>query len=204
MDLKLIVGSISTAIMVFGTAWYIWQAILDEKVKPVLASWIILGTTLTLSFVTYWTTRKHSLMGNIGGLASAGSAVSILTVLAILNVRRGKRLSFNPFQKVCLTISALIAILWIVIVWGLGRTGDIPFWMTQALMVIGYTVTAQKFLRAERNSESLMTWGCISLSSAFAFYPSFAEHQVLAMFGNARAAVCAAGLTWLAWRIGRK
>ena len=78
MDSKVIVAVVSTIIMIFGSGWYVWQAILDKKVKPVLASWIILSVTLTLSFATYWTTKKHSLIGNIGGLASAVAKLSAI------------------------------------------------------------------------------------------------------------------------------
>ncbi len=204
MDSKVIVAVVSTIIMIFGSGWYVWQAILDKKVKPVLASWIILSVTLTLSFATYWTTKKHSLIGNIGGLASAGTAIPILLVLTVLHIKRGKKLLLNKFQKFCLCVSAAIAALWVVIVWGLGLTGDIPFWMTQVLMLIGYSVTAQKFRLAKSNSESLMTWGCISLSTGMAFYISYATGQNLAMFSNARGAVCAAILALLARRAERR
>ena len=165
MTLREQTAVMSSVLVIVGTLWYIYLALRGEKVKPVLAAWIVNSVAAILSFATYWTAPKHSFVSN------AYNATSILTinsimVAAVIVMRRDKKgLNFSPFQIKCLRGSAAIAIFWIVLVWGFHGTGIIPNILTQFMMLIGYFVIGERLWRATKNTESLISWWCIVAAS---------------------------------------
>jgi hypothetical protein len=190
--------------VIVGTIWYVYLALNEIKVKPVLASWIVLSGTMTLSFATYWTTPNHSLVSNACNAISVFSVGSILITALWLNFKQGKGVSFSNFQKGCLWVSFAITILWAVLVWGLKGTGVIPNILTQVLMLIGYLVTAEKLWHAKSNSESLFTWWCILLAGVSALYTGIVSHDNLAILYAARTTFGTVILVWLMYRAERK
>jgi hypothetical protein len=153
-------------IVVIGTTWYITLALRGIKVKPVHAAWIVNSAATILSFLTYLTAPKHSIVSNAYNAASVLTINSILVTSIILARREKKGLHFSPFQKKCLKGSLLIAIFWIVLVWGFHGTGIIPNLMTQVMMVIGYIMIGERLWGATENTESLFGWWCTVLSSS--------------------------------------
>lgn len=172
--------------------------------KPVLASWVVMGGTMTLSFATYWTTPNRSLVSNACNAISVVSTCSILIVAIWLTIKERKGISFNKFQKVCLSISLVIATFWVVLVWGLKGTGIIPNILTQVLMIIGYLVTAEKLWMAKGCSESFFMWWCVSIASAFALYTAIVSHDKLAILYATRATITSFTLVGLMYRAERK
>jgi hypothetical protein len=191
---------VSAVLVTVATIWYIYLAI-RGKIKPVLASWIVLGCTMTLSFATYWTSPKHSIVSNASNAASVVSAMGILITTAWL--QRGV-VSFSRFQKWCLSIAGLITLFWVILVWGLHRTGIVPNVLTQVLLLVGYLVTAQKLWRATKNTESFFTWWCLVIASAIALYTAIVSKDALAMLYATRATLASATLVWLMYRIERR
>lgn len=195
-------SALASAILIAGgTIWYMYVTVTGEKVRPVLASWAVFACTMLLSFATYWTAPGHSIISNASNAASVLSAVSMLFFLAY---RERKKIVFSPFQKVCLKISGLIIIFWIVLVWGFHGTGFVPNILTQVLMVIGYVVTVQKLLLANKNTESFGIWGCITVASAIALYTGIVSHDILAILYATRATVTSAIVVGLMYRIEKK
>lgn len=195
---------VSTVLITIGTIWYILAAVRGTKVKPVLASWIVLCGTMTLSFATYWTSPKHSLVSNACNAISVLSTWGNLGAAIWVHTRRGESLRFSEFQKWCLIISGLIAIFWVVLVWGLRGTGLVPNILTQVLMIVGYLVTAEKLWWSTKNTESVVCWVCIFLGSAVALYTAIVSSDNLALLYAARATVASATIVWLMYRIERK
>lgn len=195
---------VSTILVIVGTIWYIYLALKGVKVKPVLASWVVIGGTMALSFATYWTTPNRSLVSNACNAISVLSTGSILITALWLAMRQGKKLSFTSFQKGCLWTSLAIAVLWIVLVWGFKGTGIIPNILTQVLMLIGYLVTAEKLWHAKGNSESLFTWWCILLAGITALYTGIVSHDKLVILYAARTTFGTVILVWLMYRAENK
>lgn len=191
---------VSTVLVLVGTLWYVLAAIFGSKVKPVLASWIVLGGTMTLSFATYWTTPNKSIVSNACNAASVISTLSILVTAGVLYWKSGKRIEFSGFQKWCLAISAGIAILWAVLV-GMGGTGIVPNILTQVLMVIGYVVTVQKLWGAAQNTESFVMWSCIMVASFIAVYTAVVSNDALACLYSVRASLASGTMVLLMVRI---
>ena len=195
---------VSTILVIVGTVWYIYLVVTGTKVKPVLATWIVTSCGTILSFATYWTSPKHSLVSN------AYNAISIVTINAILiatawkNRKDGVVIRFNGFQKVCLGVSSAIAIYWVVLVWCLGGTGIKPNILTQVLMFIGYLITAERLWHAKKNSESLFAWWCILSAGMIALYTGIVSHNGLSILFAARTSFGVALLLWLMHRAERK
>ena len=204
MTLREISALISASLVVIGTIWYVYLTLTSRKIQPVLASWIVLGGTMTLSFATYWTSPKHSLVSNASNAASVLSTLSILPAVAWQNWKLGQKLKFSNFQKWCLGISASIMILWIVLVWGLKGTGVIPNILTQVLMLIGYLVTAEKLWHAKRNTEPFFTWLSIAIASAIALYTAWVSNDGLAALYATRATLASSTMVWLMYRASKR
>ncbi len=195
---------VSATLVIVGTFWYVTLVLLRIKIRPVLASWIVLAGTMTLSFATYWTSPRHSLVSNACNAASVISTLAILGAVIWIHWKTGGELRFSLFQKWCLGVSASIAALWITLVWGLHRTGTVPNVMTQILMLIGYLVTAEKLWRATKNTESFFTWGCIMIASAIALYTAWVSRDVLAGLYATRATLASATIVVLMYRLERR
>lgn len=191
----------STVLIAIGTAWYIYQTVYGSKVKPVLASWIVLAGTMTLSYATYWTTPKPSLVANACNGVSVLSTIGALGAAYWYSKRAGKSVQFSPFQVRCLQAAAIIATLWIILVWGLSKSGLMPNVLTQVLMIVGYLVTAEKLWHAKENTESVLTWSAIALASGIAIYTAWVSADPLAGLYSVRAFVAATTIVLLMWRI---
>ena len=170
--------------------------------KPVLASWMVLSTTMILSFATYWTTKERSLVGNACNAASVLSTTAILVAVAIVTCLGGLELHFSAFQKWCLSLSAVIMVFWIVMVWGLKNKSVLPNILTQVLMVVGYIVTAERLWHATHNTEPMFTWICIALGGLTGMYPAIARRDKLALLYTVRTSVTTTTLLWLMFTAG--
>lgn len=203
MTLRETSALVSATLSVAGTSWYIWLVI-RIKVRPTLASWIVFSGTMLLSFSTYWTSPTRSLVSNAANAAGVLSTVSILSVVWFCHWQRGGKLSFTSFQKWSLLTAGLIALLWVVLVWGLRGTGVLPNILTQVLMIIGYLVTVQKLWRAKSNTESYGLWGCLLLASVVGLYTGLVSKDNLAILYCSRATVATATIVWLMYRIEKR
>ena len=169
---------VSTILVVAGTVWYVGLGIKKIKVQPVLASWIVICGTMSLSFFTYLTSPNASV------IKGACNGISVLSTLAILCLsiwmtkQKGEKLNFNPFQKFSLWTALGITILWIVLI-SMKGTGIVPNILTQVLMLIGYAVTCQRVWYAEKNTESLFCWWCVALAAAVALYTGIVSNDKL-------------------------
>jgi len=206
MTLRELSALVSAVSILVGTVWYIYFALRGDKVKPVLASWIIIAGTITLSFATYWTSPKHSLVSNVANAASVLAALSILITVFLLSLRGRKAIIFSIFQKWCLVISGLIAVFWVTLVWGFNGTGFVPNILTQFLMFVGYLVTAEKLYRSTKNTESIVTWSCIVFGNAIALYTGIvsSDTDILAIIYAGRATVLSVTIVGLMCRIEGK
>jgi hypothetical protein len=180
MTLREKAAIVSAVLVIVGTIWYIYLALSGKKVKPVLAAWIVNSVATILSFATYWTAPKHSFVSNAYNATSILTINAILVASLILMRREKKGLSFSPFQIKCLWCSALITIIWVVLVWGFHGTGTVPNVLMQVMMLIGYFVIAERLWRATANTESLFTWWCIVLASLAGMVTAAMSHDWLA------------------------
>lgn len=195
---------VSTILVIVGTLWYIYLIVIDEKVKPVIGSWIINCGAAVLSLFTYLTTPDHSLVSNATNTISVLTISSILAFAWVYGRKRGGKIVFNPFQKRSLFCSLVITILWVVIVWGYHGTGILPNILTQIMMLVGYAVTAERLFLAEKNTEPLFTWWCILIASLVGLLTGIVSNNMLAILFTSRTFLGTAVLLSLMHRLERK
>jgi hypothetical protein len=190
---------VASATIMIGLIWYI-RLVIQGKIQTVVSSWLVSTVALTLSLVTYITSPNANLLG---GSLNASSAIAVAGTLVAVYIQsriKGQQISINPFQKKCLLASACITVIWIVIVI-LGGTGVIPNILTQMLLVISYSMLIVKFWRAEKNTESLVTWWCVFVSSIVAIYTAWIKDDHLAMLYAIRSTVMCGILIFALHRI---
>jgi hypothetical protein len=204
MTLREISALISTILVIVGTSWYIHLIYTQTKLRPVLTTWIVLSGTMTLSFVTYWTSPGHNLISNACNAISVLSTTSILATVLWFTIKQKREIVFTGFQKFCLWTSFLIAIFWIAVVWVFNGTGIIPNILTQVLVLIGYLVTAEKLYHAKVNTESFCTWWCIFVAALVALYTGIVSNDKLVILYAARTTFGTGVLIGLMYRIEKK
>lgn len=200
------ISVVITCLLSVITNVYYLQLIIRNRVQPVLASWVILAVTTSLSFWTYWNSPQPTLQANIGNTLSFLSCNTILVTLLVLQWRQGwPRMKFNHFQERCLATSAFIIIFW----WGARylfggqNAATISNILTQILMFMGYWVLAERLWRSEKNTESLTMWSGAFAASVVSVIPAILEHDKLAMLFGARALVTSGVIIALILRLQR-
>ena len=206
MSFKEAAALISGIIVAIGTIWYLYLVVRNQ-IKPVLASWIVMSGTVILSLVTYMTGPKHSLISNITNVVSVGTILSITLVVGGLSFWRKEWVPFSVFQKRCLIVAAIIAILWVVVkfrVFGIRGNAVVPNILTQVLVVIGYIPLFKKLWSAPKNTESTFTWWCVLLSSVVGLIPAIIGLDPLAIIFALRSILTTAIVVCLIDRLERK
>jgi hypothetical protein len=193
----------SALVIMFGLFWYIWLVRLG-KIQTVVASWIVSTTALVLSLVTYFTSPNANWLGGTLNAASAFSVALTLVAVYIRSLFDHKKVEFNPFQKKCLITSLCITILWVVIKWGMHGTGVIPNILTQLLLVISYSMLIVKSWKADKNTEFLLTWWCVFLSSVIGLYTAWVKADKLAFIYALRSTIMCGILIFALHRIDWK
>ncbi len=203
MTVVLDAAIVSAVFVAVGTVIYV-RYTLKNPTQAVLASWAVIFTTNLLSFGTYWTTKDHSLTGNITNAGGATSSCVIFLTVARATWLSGRKPQFSKFQRWCLGTALGILALWIAITWLAGASGFLPNLLTQVLMVIGYLVTVDKLLFANSVSEPKYAWGCIAMSCLAGLCPAIAGGDVLAIVYSTRAVVSSTTMVLLIKHIERK
>lgn len=189
-----------------GTLWYIWLVI-RNRVQPLLTSWIIFATTMTIGLWSYWNSPEHSLSGNIGNLVGVASTGSILLVVVIFQLfRDGPTAKFSDFQIKCLVATSGILGLWAILRFVIGNeiAATISNVLTQCLMVVGYVALAERLWKADKKTESIFFWSMMFLASAFSLIPAIMKSDWLGLVYGGRSTLTSATTIYLVFRIVAK
>jgi hypothetical protein len=164
--------AVVTLMLCFGVSysWLTWQG----KVTPVLATWMLFCVATSLSFWTYWSTEKHSLMGNIGNTIDL--MVAWLILGAILVLGKDIRLGFNPFEISCLVASGVILTFW-----KLTKQHVAANLALQGVMAIAFLPTLYQLWHATQNTETFGLWLIVWIATCLALIPAWMKKDRLAM-----------------------
>ena len=198
------ISAITSAIVIMGGLFWYIGLVVAGRIQTVVASWIVSTTALLLSLVTYFSSPNANWLGGTLNAASAFVVFCTLIAVYIRSRMEGVPVRFTPFQVKCLIASAGITVLWIVIKWGLKGTGVIPNVLTQVLLIISYTMLIVKFWGAQKNTESLITWWCVLISSVIGIYTAYLKTDSLAYLYAIRSTVMCAILVYALHRLNWK
>ncbi len=171
-----------------------------QETRPVVATWILMITMISLTFWMYWSSPDKTLTGNISVVTGFVNTLMILSGVIATNIRyKTLSVAFNPVQKSCLAAGAVVALLWAVT--------KQPLAMYSLIQLIGlaaYAATAQRLWRAEKSTEPLIFWFCTLGANLCAIYPALVKHDVFAGIYLARVLPTTTGMIYLIWRIKRR
>lgn len=138
---------------------YIWLTI-QKEIEPVFTTWLLFCVGASLSYWTYWSSKKHSIAGNLG---NAVDLIMTWMILIGITFWGTKNFDFNNLEIYCL-ISCLI----IFVFWKLSKKHFVSNISIQVIMTIAYLPTIQKLWEATHSTESLPYWG-INLFGSLTF-----------------------------------
>lgn len=148
--IALVTAVISACIWFFMTTYYVWL-IMQNEIQPVLTTWILFCVAVSLSFRTYWSSKKHSVVGNIGNFIDLG--VVWLILLSILLFGKNINFAFNTFETCC-----LVASLGILLFWKLSKQHMLSNIALQVIITVAYFPTIYRLWYATQNTESFSVW----------------------------------------------
>lgn len=181
MDPPKIIGVLISVLAVLLTLRYC-QLIINGRVKPVLATWLMFCVSVSLSFSTYIFTEKPSFTGNLANMVDMFEVWATLIVILIYQRKHQRRP--NLVESFCLMTSAGIAIFWFF-------TGQhvISNLSLQVILILAYGPLFQTLWFASENTESFQVWAAVLIVGTGAFFSSWWKQDFLGMVYSGRAII---------------
>lgn len=174
---------ITAIVMMVGSFYYCFE-IKKGAVSPPPATFIIAAGTFSLSLFMYSRKPDWSFSANIGLTSAFLSAWTVCIFLTIKLLKEGKFfLSINNWQKFALISASVVFIVWIIT-----DNAFVSYVLLQLAALIAYTPVIQKLWNAKKNSESLIFWTSLMLSSLVASYAAYKRNDIEAWIYILRAA----------------
>ncbi len=171
---------------------YIWS-MRYAGVRPVFITWLLFFTASTLSLWTYWSTEKHSVMGNIANVADAFVCAAIL--IGVVVFEKGNLMG-SAFDEYCLAASTVILVFW-----KMTKRHLLANLSLQMIMAIAYLPTFFELWHATQNTEFLPMWILSWVSSVFALVPARVKKDTLGTVYAGRGLILVSVVIWLIVRI---
>ncbi len=170
------------------------QLVLNGKIQPVLATWLMFCISVSLSFSTYVFTEKHSITGNLGNVVDLFEVWAIF--VTVIFYRRKNQRIFNRLEIKCILASAAIVIFWIF-------TGQhaVSNLLLQIILVIAYAPLVQTLWLGPRNTEPLDVWTATLMVCAGAMYLAVCRQDYLGMVYSGRAIILVSIVLFLILRL---
>jgi len=166
------------AIAVFVVIRYSWLTGTGE-IQPVFATWLFICLGCSISLWTYWSTKKHSIIGNIGNAVDFVGNWIIFIVVVLLG--HGVRFAPNLFEVACLVGVVVIFVLWRFSHWHVASNFGL-----QIIMTIAYLPMIYHLWYATTNTEPFTAWGVTWVAIMLSFIPAIMDRDLLAFVYNMR------------------
>lgn len=151
-------------------------------VKPILATWAFFAFATVLSFLTdFAQTGRAGVAANLFNIIDTGASCTIFVVLLC---KKDIRKSFTVFEKICISMVAVVFIGWI-----FSGQNIAAHLAVQAIMVIAYLPTLVHLWNAQKNTESLTMWSFDSLASVLGLIEPIKAHSLLPIVYGARSTI---------------
>jgi hypothetical protein len=191
--LKKLFALITVVLMVIANMWYSFLTI-KGVIHPTFMTWVIFLIAVSLSFATYWSSQKHSLLDNI---CNTGDMVLVLAVtIVIIFFGKDIRFRINIFEGLCLSLTLVIFIFW-----KITKSPELSNILVQVIMVMAYFPTFYHLWLASETSESPIAWGFSSLYALTGFITGKLSKDKLAIIYSARSLIMMLIMLYLILRI---
>lgn len=162
-----------TAIIMMAGSFYYCGEIKKGVVSPPPATFIIAAGTFSLSLFMYSRKPDWSFSANIGLTSAFLSAWTVCIYLTVKLLKEEKFfLSINLWQKFALISASAVFVIWIIT-----DNAFVSYVLLQLAALIAYTPVIQKLWNAKKNSESIVFWSSLMLSSLVASYAAYERND---------------------------
>ena len=172
-------------ITVFLTVRYIWL-IVEKKIKPALAMWIMFTTAVGMSLLTYLSEGNYGFLDNI---LNTVDLIYVFCVAVAVAIFGDKSTKLTPFDKACLAVVAIIVIFWV-----FTQNHLVTNILIQLILVIAYFPVIKRLLETKTNTEPFIIWIGMLIAPVLSLLSS---KGVLATVYSTRAIVCVGSLLLL-------
>lgn len=155
------------AIGIFVVARYSWLTATGQ-IHPVFATWLFICLGCSVSFWTYWSTKEHSIIGNIGNAVDfIGNWLIFVVVVAL-----GHDVRFMPnlFEVGC-----LISVVVVFAMWRFTNWHAVSNYGIQVIMTIAYLPMIYHLWYASENTEPFTAWGITWVAIMLSFIPAIMD-----------------------------
>jgi len=160
--LQIIFAMTSIICMLIMLVSYI-SSIIKGNTEPTLMTWLFFCIAVTLSFITYMKTKKHSLLNNIANFVDLGFVGLITTTIISVIIYKHIRIKINVFDSGCIFLVLLILIFWFKT-----KNHSKANIFLQVLMVVAYFPMIYHLWNTSKNIEPLGPW-FINLVAGFCY-----------------------------------
>lgn len=160
------------AIGIFVVIRYSWLTATGQ-IQPVFATWLFICLSCSISFWTYWYTKEHSVIGNIGNSVDFIGNWLIFIVL-VLSGLFGHNVRFMPNM---FEVGCLIGVVAIFILWRYSRWHVVSNFGIQVMMVVAYLPMIYHLWYADHNTEPFTAWGVTWVAIMLSFVPAFMDFK---------------------------
>lgn len=141
------------------------------NVRPVFTTWLLFFVASSLSFWTYWSSKDHSIRGNIANFMDM--FICGIITLGIISFA-GNDVMGRSIDIYCLITSAIILVFW-----RMKKRHETANILLQIVMAVAYFPTIMKLWEASRNTESLPMWVLAWFGAVFALISATVEKKKL-------------------------
>jgi len=165
-------------IIIFLTIRYT-MLVVQKKVKPALAMWVMFSVAVGMSLITYLAEGNYGFLDNI---LNTVDLIYVLTISVAIIIFGDKSSKISKFDLGC-----LVAVLLIVFFWIFTQNHLVTNFFVQSILVIAYFPVIQRMLKTRENSESFLIWGGMLIAPVFSLLSS---KGMLATIYSVRAIIC--------------
>lgn len=159
------------------------SGIQKRNVKPVLATWVLFALAAILSFVTDLAeTGTEGIQANFFNLADS---CAILLILGVVLWQKDTRRSFTSFEKWCIGIALIVALVWLA-----SGQNVLAHLSIQVILFIAYVPTLKHLWASTRSTESLSMWFFNFLAALLGIIEPLRTMSLLPTVYAARAVIC--------------
>jgi hypothetical protein len=127
--------------------------LIRKETWPRIATWLIFEIGVVMSLATYFASRDHSV---VKAVLNVTDGIVVTAILASLLIeQRGGKISFTRNEQLCLVISCITMVAWMIT-----KTAWIGFVGFQVVMVVAYFPTIESVWKwkPSRSPEPIETW----------------------------------------------
>jgi hypothetical protein len=124
--------------------------LIQKRIKPALAMWIMFSTAVGMSLVTYLSSGNFSFSDNI---LNSVDLIYVVTVSAAIIIFGDKTSKINRFDAGCLVVVFLIVVFWL-----FTQNHIITNFLVQSILVIAYFPVVKRLIETRQNTEPFIIW----------------------------------------------